>query len=79
MFNVESATITETTITRTLKVGKAGLLAMVNHHLGSFDQIPDNAEVFVTVPGGGDWSNTNLDIDDHSVEIVWTITTTDRA
>ncbi len=29
--------------------------------------IPANANVFVSVPGGGDWSNTDLDIDDDIV------------
>lgn len=26
--------------------------------------VPTDAEVYVQVPGGGDWSNTSLDIDD---------------
>lgn len=26
-------------------------------------EIPPNAEVYVQVPGGGDWSNTSLDVD----------------
>ena len=27
-------------------------------------KIPGDAKVYVTVPGGGDWSHTDLDIDD---------------
>ena len=28
--------------------------------------LPADAEIFVHVPGGGDWSNMDLDIDEHS-------------
>lgn len=36
----------------------------------------DNISVFVRVPGGGDWSNTDLEIDDeHPVNIVVETTT----
>lgn len=35
--------------------------------------VPSNATVIVTVPGGGDWSNTELDIDTRTpVTIEWT-------
>lgn len=34
--------------------------------------LPDHAEVTVMVPGGGDWSNTALDIDEHNVFVRWT-------
>jgi hypothetical protein len=27
--------------------------------------LPDNARVFFDVPGGGDWSNERIDLDDH--------------
>ncbi len=34
--------------------------------------IPDNATVTFTTPGGGDWSNTDIDIDDdHPVIVEW--------
>lgn len=36
-------------------------------------QIPDDADMFVQVPGGGDWSNTNLDIErDTNLHVRWT-------
>jgi hypothetical protein len=33
--------------------------------------VPDNAGIFVQVPGGGDWSNTTLDIDDAPIQIYY--------
>jgi len=34
--------------------------------------VPTSADIFVRVPGGGDWSNTNLDLDqDTSVFVTW--------
>ena len=33
--------------------------------------IPKDADVFVTVPGGGDWSNTNLDLEDVPLVLTW--------
>ncbi len=32
--------------------------------------IPDNAGMFVHVPGGGDWSNTDLDIEQQTPLVV---------
>ena len=38
-----------------------------------------SCEIFVQVPGGGDWSNTALDIDSSTpVRIFYEITTTER-
>jgi len=37
--------------------------------------IPDDAEVMFRVPGGADWSGTNIDIDDENPVIVWYIET----
>ena len=37
--------------------------------------LPDNAEVTFYVPGGGDWSNTSIDItDEYPIRISWKIT-----
>lgn len=33
--------------------------------------VPDNAGIFVRVPGGGDWSNEQLDIDDAPIQIYY--------
>lgn len=36
-------------------------------------EIPDKATVTFTVPGGGDWSNCALDLDDEDqpIEVTW--------
>lgn len=37
--------------------------------------IPTNARITIDVPGGGDWSNTSLDVDDaNPVVITWSET-----
>lgn len=33
--------------------------------------IPADAEVYVRVPGGADWSNTDLDLKDAPVQVRW--------
>lgn len=36
--------------------------------------VPDNASVVFCVPGGGDWSNVALDVDEENpVEVTWTV------
>jgi hypothetical protein len=35
---------------------------------------PDNAGIFVQVPGGGDWTNSTLDIDDAPIQIFYSTT-----
>lgn len=38
--------------------------------------VPQGASVYVAIPGGGDWSNTDLSIEgDTAIEIRWTETT----
>lgn len=37
-------------------------------------EVPDNAGIFVKVPGGGDWSNEQLDIDDAPIQIYFSNT-----
>lgn len=59
-----------------LRVPKSLLLQVVNEERARSRQepIPVNlCEVSVYVPGGGDWSNTNLELDDEAqaIEIRW--------
>jgi hypothetical protein len=72
---------TETTTRRQIKLNGKTIIAMVNQELatsGDWPDIPANAKVKVWIPGGADWSNTDLDIDDHTlVEIEWTTTETE--
>lgn len=51
--------------------------ALVRATSGSI--IPVAAEVFVEVPGGGDWSNTSLEIRDAPVVIAWTEITEEQS
>ena len=37
-------------------------------------EVPDNAEVAFRIPGGGDWSNTTLDVDDGELFVSWEVT-----
>lgn len=34
-------------------------------------KVPADATISVYVPGGGDWSHSDLDINEHPVTIVW--------
>lgn len=39
--------------------------------------LPKDARVYFVVPGGGDWSNTDIDIDrNHPICVEWTHTET---
>lgn len=51
------------------------LLECVNQELAASGspRIPKAAYVRVAVPGGGDWANTDLDLNDHPVIISWTV------
>lgn len=61
--------VTQTATTCTLELtGKLLVELLINygHH------VPPNAEVYVCVPGGGDWSNTSLDVDaECPVKVRW--------
>jgi hypothetical protein len=46
---------------------------MLSQLLGK--EVPPYAEITVHVPGGGDWSNTDLDINDHPIHVTWTVVT----
>jgi len=37
-----------------------------------FKNVPDDAKITITVPGGGDYSNMTLDIDDMPVTVKYT-------
>lgn len=37
--------------------------------------IPIDATISVAIPGGGDWSNTDLEIgNEHQLHVAWTVT-----
>lgn len=60
----------EVRTTNFLSVGKKDFLNALGN-CGTI--IPEGATVFVRVPGGGDWSNENLEIDDDdcSIHVQW--------
>jgi hypothetical protein len=61
----------ETTITRRyrVQVNREALVTLLRH---TGIEVPSNAKISVHVPGGGDWSHTNLEIDNESpVNITW--------
>lgn len=61
------------TQTISIEVTAGDILALVRQHA----HIPDDAEVrvYVDVPGGGDWSNMEIDIAEHPVYVraVWSV------
>lgn len=65
--------VTKTITTRTVnqvKIGRAELLCALAH--AGYTDIPADARVEFDVPGGGDWSNTSIDIDDQNpLVITW--------
>lgn len=36
--------------------------------------VPDDAEIYIEVPGGGDWSHTQLDTIHEPLVVKWTVT-----
>jgi hypothetical protein len=51
-----------------IELNRERLLAMLRCEL----DIPSDAHIIFSVPGGADWSNTNIDIDDaHPVVVSW--------
>ncbi|UFK26730.1 hypothetical protein [Roseobacter phage RDJL6] len=59
-------TETKTTTVKSHSIELSG--AAIKRHLG----IPNNARITVAVPGGGDWSNMDLDLDaGHTLDISW--------
>lgn len=53
-------------------VTKHHTTTITDEHLRKAFGIPKGAEIFVMVPGGGDWSNESLDIQTCPIEVRWT-------
>lgn len=64
-----------------MKVGKnVSTVRTTRHHIEishndivEWLKIPENAIVYMTVPGGGDWSRENLHLDDQPLHVEWEI------
>ena len=62
----------KTTVTEVeLTVEGKKVIAALREYL-SHENIPEHASFYVKVPGGGDWSNTGLDIEDETFIVRWT-------
>jgi hypothetical protein len=65
---------TTTTKTHRVEIGRHALAKALRL---SGINVPDRAGVYVIVPGGGDWSNMQLDVDDKTPIVVsWTESST---
>lgn len=63
--------IARTSVMRKIELDRETLLQLLASHTDCGD-IPSYATVYVRVPGGGDWSNMDLDINDAApVIITW--------
>lgn len=66
MFDINKTTTVETRHHAELDRPKLiALLRQCGH------EVPDNAGIYVQVPGGGDWCNERLDIDDAPIQIYY--------
>lgn len=65
-------TTTTTTRRHHLQLDKTKLLQLIAGSLDLSGVTPAQVSVTVRVPGGGDWSNTDLDLGDHPVDVRWT-------
>ncbi len=64
-------TTRDTTETTVLELDLKDIIEFLKIHPAMKDKKIDlhSLECFVRVPGGGDWSNTNLDIEDHPIQV----------
>jgi hypothetical protein len=68
-FDIAQSTVTTKRHTLTITREKlVGLLATAGV------EVPKDADIFVEVPGGGDWSHMDLDIDQSPINIRFTTT-----
>lgn len=54
-----------------MDIAKSDLLELINAQLQNQGdpELPANTEISVHVPGGGDYSNTDLELDDREVKL----------
>jgi hypothetical protein len=73
--NVEVVTQKEVTTRNKVLLTGADIIDILNTRLSETNGpvIPDNAQVTFTTPGGGNWSNMEIDVDKGTpVTISWT-------
>ena len=57
------------TTTVEMSFSKADIISLINAHTDA--SIPADAEVFIHVPGGADWSHVDLTLDEANLQISW--------
>lgn len=75
---IKTAVSTTVTETRAIELDEKKVRELL---IASGIDIPIEAEVSVwfSIPGGGDWSNTNIDVTNHfPINVSWTVTKTSR-
>ncbi len=58
-----------------ITVNDEELREMINSFMFKINghKIPQDADIYIQVPGGADWSNTSLELSEHPVQIEWTV------
>lgn len=81
MLDIRKNTKITTSRSYRLELDGDALLQLVNQELkardASLERIPTawaDVSIYVEVPGGGDWSSTELELRQHPVIIEWTVT-----
>jgi hypothetical protein len=65
-------TVTETRVAKTTHHLTLNRAEMINMLRAAGIAVPDHVEIMVRVPGGANWSNTDLEIDAyHKIEVKW--------
>jgi len=69
--------VKKTATTVTTNVAEINRMQLILMLRSQGHPVPDDADIYVRIPGGGDWSNTNLDIDaDSNLFVTWKTTET---
>jgi hypothetical protein len=76
MSEVITTKVVTTTVKKTVTLDRKAIQRLLAQVMSG---VPVDANIYIDIPGGGDWSNTSLDISsDNPVTIEWTETTTEH-
>lgn len=68
---IETQAVTQKLTTYKATITKDDLLKLVAEKLGLNYPPPNGILAYVQVPGGGDWSNMKLELDEFPIQIEW--------